>query len=174
MIIRGGYNVYPREIEEVLMTHPDVSLAAVIGVPHESHGEEIKAVRHPATTAPRSPRTSWSRGARSRWRRYKYPRMVEFVPTPADDRDRQDPQARALVTLGRAAGFSIAGLMVLVGAVWTGQGLGWIGGSSMSDDSTWAIIGPIMAGLGVALRIVIVGRIRRGPDQQGPPGRYGK
>ena len=32
MIIRGGYNVYPREIEEVLMTHPDVSLAAVIGV----------------------------------------------------------------------------------------------------------------------------------------------
>ena len=44
MIIRGGYNVYPREIEEVLLTHPDVSLAAVIGVPHESHGEEIKAV----------------------------------------------------------------------------------------------------------------------------------
>ena len=44
MIIRGGYNVYPREIEEVLMTHPGVSLVAVIGVPHESHGEEIKAV----------------------------------------------------------------------------------------------------------------------------------
>ena len=44
MIIRGGYNVYPREIEEVLMTHEAVSLAAVIGVPHESHGEEIKAV----------------------------------------------------------------------------------------------------------------------------------
>ncbi len=37
MIIRGGFNVYPREIEEVLMTHPAVSLAAVIGVPHE-HG----------------------------------------------------------------------------------------------------------------------------------------
>ncbi len=44
MIIRGGFNVYPREIEEVLLTHPEVSLAAVIGVPHESHGEEIKAV----------------------------------------------------------------------------------------------------------------------------------
>ncbi len=42
MIIRGGFNVYPREIEEVLMTHDAVSLAAVIGVPHESHGEEIK------------------------------------------------------------------------------------------------------------------------------------
>src|SRR6185436_5444456 len=44
MIIRGGYNVYPREVEEVLMGHEAVSLAAVIGVPHESHGEEIKAV----------------------------------------------------------------------------------------------------------------------------------
>src|SRR5205085_2355251 len=44
MIIRGGFNVYPRELEEVLMQHPAVSLAAVIGVPHPSHGEEIKAV----------------------------------------------------------------------------------------------------------------------------------
>jgi long-chain acyl-CoA synthetase len=43
MIIRGGFNVYPREIEEVLMTHPAVSLASVIGVPHDQHGEEIKA-----------------------------------------------------------------------------------------------------------------------------------
>ena len=77
------------------------------------------------------------------------------------------------MTLGRALGLSIAGVMVMSGAVFTGQGLGWIGGSSMSDDSTWAIIGPIVAGLGVALMIVIVGRIRRGPDQQGPPGRYG-
>ena len=43
LIIRGGFNVYPREIEEVLISHPAVSLAAVIGVPHASHGEEIKA-----------------------------------------------------------------------------------------------------------------------------------
>ena len=43
MIIRGGFNVYPREIEEVLMSHEAVSMAAVIGVPHDSHGEEIKA-----------------------------------------------------------------------------------------------------------------------------------
>ncbi|MGH3471847.1 MAG: long-chain-fatty-acid--CoA ligase, partial [Nocardioidaceae bacterium] len=43
MILRGGFNVYPREIEEVLMTHPAGSLAAVVGVPHESHGEEVKA-----------------------------------------------------------------------------------------------------------------------------------
>lgn len=65
------------------------------------------------------------------------------------------------MTLGRAAGFSVAVLMVLVGLLWTGQGLGWIGGSSMSGDSTWAVIGPILAGLGVALGIVIVGNVRR-------------
>jgi hypothetical protein len=78
------------------------------------------------------------------------------------------------MTLGRAAGFSIAAIMVLVGAVFTGQGLGWIDGSSMTGDSTWAIIGPIVAGLGVGLAVSIVGRIRRGPDQPGPPGRYGR
>ena len=43
MIVRGGFNVYPRELEEVILTHPAVSLVAVIGVPHASHGEEIKA-----------------------------------------------------------------------------------------------------------------------------------
>ena len=45
MIIRGGFNVYPRELEEVLMTHEAIAQVAVIGVPHETHGEEIKAVR---------------------------------------------------------------------------------------------------------------------------------
>ncbi|MEM9691750.1 MAG: AMP-binding protein, partial [Myxococcota bacterium] len=44
MIIRGGFNVYPREIEEVLYAHPAIAEAAVIGVPHESHGEEVKAI----------------------------------------------------------------------------------------------------------------------------------
>ncbi|WP_036725532.1 long-chain-fatty-acid--CoA ligase [Patulibacter minatonensis] len=43
LIIRGGYNVYPREIEEVLYEHPAVAEAAVIGVPHEELGEEIAA-----------------------------------------------------------------------------------------------------------------------------------
>jgi len=65
------------------------------------------------------------------------------------------------MTLGRALGLSIAGVMVLVGAVFTGQGLGWIGGSSMTGDSTWAIIGPIVAGLGVALAISIIGNARQ-------------
>jgi long-chain acyl-CoA synthetase len=43
MILRGGYNVYPRELEEVIMTHEAVSLVAVIGVPDERLGEEVKA-----------------------------------------------------------------------------------------------------------------------------------
>ena len=78
MIIRGGYNVYPRELEEVLMTHPAVSLVAVIGVPHEQHGEEIKAVviKNAGTTT--SPRTSSSRGRKEQFAAYKYPRIVEF------------------------------------------------------------------------------------------------
>ncbi len=43
LIIRGGYNVYPREIEEVLYEHPAVLEAAVIGIPHPSLGEEVAA-----------------------------------------------------------------------------------------------------------------------------------
>lgn len=43
MIIRGGYNVYPREIEEVLYTHPAVAEAAVVGIPHPDLGEEVAA-----------------------------------------------------------------------------------------------------------------------------------
>src|SRR3954452_1819945 len=79
MIIRGGFNVYPREIEEVLMTHPDVSLAAVIGVPNESHGEEIKAVviREDGADLTEDELLAWGK---EQMAAYKYPRMVEFVP----------------------------------------------------------------------------------------------
>ena len=47
MIIRGGYNVYPRELEEVLMKHIDISLVAVIGVPHPDFGETPLALLVP-------------------------------------------------------------------------------------------------------------------------------
>jgi len=78
MIIRGGYNVYPRELEEVLMTHPAVSLVAVIGVPHDSHGEEIKAVVVPAPGAEVTPEelVAWGK---EQFAAYKYPRIVEIV-----------------------------------------------------------------------------------------------
>ena len=77
MIIRGGLNVYPREIEEVLMTHPGVSLAAVVGVPHESHGEEVKAyvIREPGTELTEDELIAW---AKEQMAGYKYPRLVEF------------------------------------------------------------------------------------------------
>ena len=78
MIIRGGFNVYPRELEEVLMEHPAVSLVAVIGVPHESHGEEIKAVvvknsGHDDVTE--ETLVAWGK---EQFAAYKYPRVVEF------------------------------------------------------------------------------------------------
>ncbi len=79
MIIRGGFNVYPREIEEVLLEHPAVSLAAVIGVPHESHGEEIKAVvikEKDHDDVSEDDLVAW---AKEQLAAYKYPRVVEFV-----------------------------------------------------------------------------------------------
>jgi len=48
----------------------------------------------------------------------------------------------------------LGGLLALLGGVWTMQGLGYIGGSAMTDVAVWAIIGPIVAGIGVALMIV--------------------
>lgn len=77
MVLRGGMNVYPREIEDVLMTHPAVSLAAVVGVPDERLGEEIKAyvVRRPSADLSAEDLITWSR---ERMAAYKYPRTIEF------------------------------------------------------------------------------------------------
>jgi long-chain acyl-CoA synthetase len=78
LIIRGGYNVYPREVEEVLYDHPAVLEAAVVGVPHESLGEEVAALvvlRDGAAVAPDELR-SW---VRERVAAYKYPRHVLLV-----------------------------------------------------------------------------------------------
>jgi long-chain acyl-CoA synthetase len=78
LIIRGGFNVYPREVEEVLVTHPDVSLAAVVGVPHESHGEEIKGfvITEPGAAVTAEELIAWSR---EQMASYKYPRIIELV-----------------------------------------------------------------------------------------------
>jgi len=78
MIIRGGFNVYPREIEEVLITHEAVSLAAVIGVPHPSLGEEVKAfvILKPGATVTGDELVEWGR---EQMAAYKYPRVVSIV-----------------------------------------------------------------------------------------------
>jgi long-chain acyl-CoA synthetase len=80
MIIRGGFNVYPREIEEVLMTHPAVSLTAVVGVPHDGYGEEVKAFIIPKSgaTASEEEIIAW---CKENMAAYKYPRLVEFRET---------------------------------------------------------------------------------------------
>ena len=80
MIIRGGFNVYPREIEEILYAHPAIVEAAVIGVPHERHGEEVKAV---VVLAPGQKLGSEELIAytKERLAAYKYPRIIEFLDT---------------------------------------------------------------------------------------------
>ena len=80
MVLRGGLNVYSREVEDVLMTHPAVSMAAVIGVPDERLGEEVKAfiVLKPSVTLTEAELIEWSK---EQMAAYKYPRHVEFRAT---------------------------------------------------------------------------------------------
>ena len=76
LIIRGGYNVYPREVEEVLYSHPAVAQAAVVGVPHVRLGEEVKAfvTVKPDRSASESDLIAY---CKDRLAAYKYPRSVE-------------------------------------------------------------------------------------------------
>jgi long-chain acyl-CoA synthetase len=80
MIIRGGYNVYPREIEEVLYAHPAITEAAVIGVPHEQYGEEVRAVVVVAEGQELSEQDVIDY-TREHVAAYKYPRTVGFLDT---------------------------------------------------------------------------------------------
>jgi len=77
MVIIGGYNVYPREIDEVLYEHPKVKEAVAVGVPHPTRGEIIKAfvVPEEGQTLEKTDITSW---CRERLASYKVPRQVEF------------------------------------------------------------------------------------------------
>jgi long-chain acyl-CoA synthetase len=78
MIIRGGYNVYPREIEEALYEHPAVAEAACVGVPHPDLGEEVAAAvaLKPGTQADAGELQAW---VKERVAAYKYPRHVWLV-----------------------------------------------------------------------------------------------
>lgn len=83
MIIRNGYNVYPREVEEVLYAHPDVLEAAVVGVPDAKIGEEVVALvrLRPGATCDPDALREW---VRERVAAYKYPRhvvVVDALPT---------------------------------------------------------------------------------------------
>jgi long-chain acyl-CoA synthetase len=78
LIIRGGYNVYPREVEEVLYEHPRIREAAVIGVPHDQWGEEIGAAVVPHEGEQLDPEEV-SAYVKERIAAYKYPRLVWFL-----------------------------------------------------------------------------------------------
>ncbi|MHB1419209.1 MAG: long-chain-fatty-acid--CoA ligase [Bacillota bacterium] len=80
MIIRGGENIYPAEIEQILYTHPKVLEVAVIGVPHETMGEEVQAVivLKEGMEVSQEEIIEFCRG---RMAGYKRPRLVDFVDT---------------------------------------------------------------------------------------------
>ena len=78
MIIRGGENVYPREIEDLLLTHPDVADVSVVGLPDAEMGEQVAAFVRPA--AGRSPDPDGLAAfCREHLAAYKTPRIWQFV-----------------------------------------------------------------------------------------------
>ncbi len=78
MIVRNGYNVYPREVEEVLSTHPAVAMVAVFGVSHETHGQEIMAAvtLMPGSTVDPADLIAF---AQEHVAAYKFPRRIEVL-----------------------------------------------------------------------------------------------
>ncbi|MFB9927557.1 acyl-CoA synthetase [Amycolatopsis halotolerans] len=82
MIISGGVNIYPAEIEGELVMHPKIADVAVFGIPHEDWGEEIKAVVQPADGVEASPELTAEllAYAETRLARFKLPRSVDYLP----------------------------------------------------------------------------------------------
>lgn len=78
VIIRGGFNIYPRDIEETFMAHPDIQMIAVIGVPHKSYGEEAKAfvILKDGAKVSAKELVQWGK---ARLADYKYPRLIDIV-----------------------------------------------------------------------------------------------
>jgi acyl-CoA synthetase (AMP-forming)/AMP-acid ligase II len=78
MIIRGGENIYPREIETLLLEHPGVADVAVVGVPDEHWGEQVAAFLRPASD-PAPTRADLDAFCRGRLASYKVPRYWQVV-----------------------------------------------------------------------------------------------
>jgi fatty-acyl-CoA synthase len=92
MIIRGGENVYPREIEEFLYRHPKISDVQVIGVPDERFGEEILAcviLRDPTDTLTQDEVAAFCRGQLAHYKIPRYVRVVESFPTTVSGKVRK-------------------------------------------------------------------------------------
>jgi len=101
LIIRGGFNVYPRDIEDALLAHPAVQVAGVVGRPDRIHGEEVVAFvsLHPDAAISSEELIQW---AREHIGGYRYPReinVVDAVPlTPVGKINRKELRARAALT----------------------------------------------------------------------------
>jgi long-chain acyl-CoA synthetase len=99
LIIRGGFNVFPRDVEEALLEHPAVVAAGVVGRPDDAHGEEVAAFVElgPGQDVGQDELVAWSK---DRIGGYKYPREVHVVPslplTPVGKIDRKALRARIL------------------------------------------------------------------------------
>ena len=104
MIIRGGFNVYPREIEEVFYEHPAVREAAVVGIPHDEYGEEVGAAVALKEGASATPRSSVN-SSRGRWPRTSTPVTYGWSTICRRDRPARSSSARssARLRLERAA-----------------------------------------------------------------------
>jgi long-chain acyl-CoA synthetase len=78
LIIRGGFNVYPRDVEDMLLEHPAIEAAGVVGRPDARHGEEVVAFLslRPGAEADADELVQW---ARERIGGYKYPREIQIV-----------------------------------------------------------------------------------------------
>ena len=99
MVLVSGFNVYPNEVEEVIVKHPGVVEAAVIGLPDEHSGEAVVAYvvrRDPALTT-----DELRKFCRENMTGYKVPRRIEFRETLAEDQCRQGAAARAQGRGGR-------------------------------------------------------------------------
>ncbi|MET1074868.1 MAG: long-chain fatty acid--CoA ligase [Umezawaea sp.] len=81
MVIRGGHNVYPREVEDLLARHPDIAQVSVIGLPDDRYGEEICAVvrARPGVATDQACANDIVEWAKARIAPYKYPRLVRFT-----------------------------------------------------------------------------------------------
>jgi long-chain acyl-CoA synthetase len=95
LIIRGGFNVFPRDVEEALLEHPAVVAAGVVGRPDTEHGEEVAAFVEVRGEADEAELVAW---AKERIGGYKYPREIHILPslplTPVGKLDRKALRTR--------------------------------------------------------------------------------
>ena len=104
MVIRGGENVYPREVEEFLYTHPDIQDAQVIGVPDEKYGEELMAwvrMRPGAEPLTAESLRAYCAGQLAHYKVPRYVHVVDEFPMTVTGKVRKvEMRARAVEILG--------------------------------------------------------------------------